>query len=113
MEDLNHGHREIRAIEGQYNLEYLNLKNLDNIYWNLTTSGLYEQIIRRREGMLTHLGPVLVRTGAYTGRSPDDKFIVKEPTTEDKIWWGSTNRPFAEEKFAQLWHRLQAYLQGS
>jgi len=112
MDNLNHGQREIRAIEGQYGLEYLNLKNLNNIYWNLTTSGLYEQIIRRREGLLTHLGPVLVRTGAYTGRSPNDKFIVKEPTTEDKIWWGPVNRPFTEEKFAHIWHRLQAYLQG-
>ncbi|MCK4630802.1 MAG: phosphoenolpyruvate carboxykinase [Bacteroidales bacterium] len=113
MENLNHGQRESRAIEGQYGLEYLNLRNLNNIYWNLTTSGLYEQIIRRREGMLTHLGPVLVRTGAYTGRSPNDKFIVKEPTTEDKIWWSSVNRPFVEEKFAHMWHRLQAYLQGN
>ncbi len=113
MENLNHGQRESRAIEGQFDLEYLNLKNLNNIYWNLTTSGLYEQIIRRMEGMLTHLGPVLVRTGAYTGRSPNDKFIVKEPTTEDKIWWGPINRPFTEEKFAHIWHRLQAYLQGS
>jgi len=77
MEDLNNGQREIRSIEGQYGLEYLNLKNLNDIYWNLTTSGLYEQIIRRREGMLTHLGPVWVRTGAFTGRSPNDKFIVK------------------------------------
>lgn len=113
MENLNHGQRESRAIEGQFDLEYLNLHNLNTIYWNLTTSGLYEQIIRRREGMLTHLGPVLVRTGAYTGRSPNDKFIVKEPTTEDKIWWGPINRPFDEEKFAHMWHRLQAYLQGN
>jgi len=113
MENFDHGRRENRAIEGQYGLEYLNLRNLNNIYWNLTTSGLYEQIIRRREGMLTHLGPVLVRTGAYTGRSPNDKFIVKEPTTEDEIWWSSVNRPFTEEKFAHIWHRLQAYLQGS
>ncbi len=113
MENLNHGQRESRAIEGQFDLEYLNLHNLNTIYWNLTTSGLYEQIIRRREGMLTHLGPVLVRTGAYTGRSPNDKFIVKEPTTEDKIWWGPVNRPFDEEKFAHMWHRLQAYLQGN
>ena len=113
MENLNQGQRDSRAIEGQFDLEYLNLHNLNTIYWNLTTSGLYEQIIRRREGLLTHLGPVLVRTGAYTGRSPNDKFIVKEPTTEDKIWWGPVNRPFSEEKFAHIWHRLQAYLQGS
>lgn len=106
------GSGQIRALEGQYGLDYLNLRNINNVYWNLTAAGLYEEIIRRREGLLTHLGPVVVRTGAYTGRSPNDKFIVKEPGSEEKIWWGSENRPFEETKFAHIWHRLQAYLQG-
>ncbi|HGY56138.1 MAG TPA: phosphoenolpyruvate carboxykinase [Caldithrix abyssi] len=100
-------------VQGQFGLEYLNLHNLNNIYWNLPAAGLYEQIIRRREGLLSHLGPVVVRTGAYTGRSPNDKFIVKEPTTQHNIWWGSVNRPFEESKFAHIWHRLQAYMQGN
>ncbi len=99
-------------VQGQFDLQYLNLHNLNNIYWNLTTAGLYEQIIRRREGLLSHLGPVVVRTGAYTGRSPNDKFIVKEPVTQQNIWWGTVNRPFTESQFAHIWHRLQAYLQG-
>ena len=99
-------------VQGQFGLDYLNLHNLNNIYWNLTTAGLYEQIIRRREGLLSHLGPVVVRTGAYTGRSPNDKFIVKEATTQHNIWWGEVNRPFEESRFAHIWHRLQAYLQG-
>ena len=55
------GSGQIRALEGQYGLDYLNLRNINNIYWNLTTAGLYEQIIRRREGLLSHLGPVVVR----------------------------------------------------
>ncbi len=94
-------------------LSYLGIKNVNNIYWNLVTPALYEQIIRRREGLLSHLGPVVVRTGAFTGRSPNDKFIVKEPTTENEIWWGDVNRPFSEEKFNLIWHRIQAYLQGN
>ncbi len=94
-------------------LSYLGIKNVNNIYWNLVTPALYEQIIRRREGLLSHLGPVVVRTGAFTGRSPNDKFIVKEPTTEHEIWWGDVNRPFSEEKFKLIWHRIQAYLQGN
>ncbi len=94
-------------------LSYLGIKNVNNIYWNLVTPALYEQIIRRREGLLSHLGPVVVRTGAFTGRSPNDKFIVKEPTTEHEIWWGKVNRPFSEEKFNLIWHRIQAYLQGN
>ncbi|APF17018.1 phosphoenolpyruvate carboxykinase [Caldithrix abyssi] len=94
-------------------LSYLGIKNVNNIYWNLVTPALYEQIIRRREGLLSHLGPVVVRTGAFTGRSPNDKFIVKEPTSEHEIWWGKVNRPFSEEKFNLIWHRIQAYLQGN
>lgn len=99
--------------EGRYGLDYLNLKNLNNVYWNLSSAGLYERIIQRREGLLSHLGPVVVRTGAYTGRSPNDKFIVKEPGTEKKISWGAVNRPFEETQFKNIWHRVQAYLQGN
>lgn len=105
-------HREINNINGQYGLDYLRLRNLNHIHWNPTTAALYEHIIQRREGLLSHLGPVVVRTGAYTGRSPDDKFIVKEPTTEKNIWWGNINRPFDPIRFDNLWHRMQAYLQG-
>ncbi len=100
------------ANEGRYGLDYLNLKNLNNVYWNLCTAALYERIVQRREGLLSHLGPVVVKTGAYTGRSPNDKFIVKEPGTEKKISWGTVNRPFKETQFKNLWNRVQAYLQG-
>jgi len=101
-----------KPLDGQYGLGYLNLKNINNVYWNLTAAGLYEQIIRRREGLLSHLGPVVVRTGAYTGRSPNDKFIVKEPGSENRIWWGKVNRAFDEAQFTYIWRRLQAYMQG-
>ncbi len=88
------------------------LTNLGRVYWNPSTPALYEEIIRRNEGFITHLGPVLVRTGSYTGRSPKDKFTVEEPSSRDKIWWGDVNRPFGESKFEILFRRLQAYLQG-
>ncbi len=93
-------------------LESLGIRNVSHIHWNLSTPALYEEIVRRREGMIVHLGPVVVRTGHYTGRSPNDKFIVKEPTSENKIWWGDVNRPFDAKKFDLLLYRLQAYLQG-
>ena len=111
-EENNTRRREINNIDGQYGLDYLKLKNLNQVYWNPTTAKLYEEIIQRREGLLSHMGPVVVRTGAYTGRSPNDKFIVKEPSTEKNISWGEVNRPFDPEKFEDLWHRMQAYLQG-
>jgi phosphoenolpyruvate carboxykinase (ATP) len=99
-------------LKGQYDLEYLGLRNVNTIYWNLTNPWLYEQVVRRREGLISHLGPLVVRTGSYTGRSPNDKFIVKEKQNEDKIWWGKVNRPFDEKHFNSIWARMQAYLQG-
>jgi phosphoenolpyruvate carboxykinase (ATP) len=73
---------------------------------------LYEEIIRRREGRLAHLGPIVVRTGEHTGRAPNDKFIVREPASEGNIWWGPVNKSMDLEKFTALHHRLLAYLQG-
>jgi phosphoenolpyruvate carboxykinase (ATP) len=60
-----------------FGLEEYGIKNVGNIYRNLPTPALYEQIVRSREGLITHLGPIVVRTGHHTGRSPQDKFIVK------------------------------------
>jgi phosphoenolpyruvate carboxykinase (ATP) len=73
---------------------------------------LYEEAIRRREGRLAHLGPLVVRTGQYTGRAPNDKFIVREPSSVDKVWWGKVNRPMEPDSFEALRRRLLAYLQG-
>jgi phosphoenolpyruvate carboxykinase (ATP) len=100
-------------LEGQFGLEVLGLKNLNNIYWNLSTPALYEQVVRRREGLLAHLGPLVVRTGAITGRSPNDKFIIEEPGSKDKIWWGKVNKGMSPERFDHIWHRVLAYLQGN
>ena len=87
------------------------IRNVNNVYWNLHTSALYEETIRRHEGIIAHLGPLVVRTGHHTGRSPNDKFLVKEPTSEEHIWWGKVNRPFAEDRFNELHRRLVSYLQ--
>lgn len=100
-------------VVGQVGLDKLGFKNLNNAYWNLTTPALYEQVVRRREGLLAHLGPMVVRTGAFTGRSPNDKFIVREAESENLVWWGPVNRPFTPEQFKTIWYRLQAYLQGN
>lgn len=99
-------------FEGIHDLEFHGIQNINNAYWNLSTPALYEQAIRRAEGLVAHLGPLVVRTGHHTGRSPNDKFIVREPSSEKHIWWGKVNRPFDPEKFKNLHHRLLAYLQG-
>jgi phosphoenolpyruvate carboxykinase (ATP) len=103
---------EASALKSDYGLENHGLTNLNAVYWNLPTEPLYEEIAFRREGRITHLGPIVVNTGKHTARSATDKFIVKEGTTEDKIWWGEYNRPFSQDKFDELFGRLQGYLQG-
>jgi phosphoenolpyruvate carboxykinase (ATP) len=71
---------------------------------------LYEDAIRHGEGIIAADGPLVVRTGRHTGRSPLDKFIVDEPTTRDHIWWGPVNRPISEADYDRLRTRLVAYL---
>jgi phosphoenolpyruvate carboxykinase (ATP) len=99
--------KDVRSQLGGFRFE-----NVGNIYWNPSTPHLYEEIIRRREGNVAHLGPVVVRTGHHMGRSPEDKFIVKEPSSAEKIWWGSVNKGMEEGKFMSLFYRLQAYFQN-
>jgi phosphoenolpyruvate carboxykinase (ATP) len=93
-------------------LSHLGFENIGNVYWNLPTTALYEQAIRRREGLLSHLGPLVVRTGQYTGRSPKDKFLVEDVENQGKIWWGDVNQPFTVEEYNRLRNRILAYLQG-
>jgi phosphoenolpyruvate carboxykinase (ATP) len=100
------------TVHGQYDLAQQGIQNVNSVYWNLSTSSLYEESIRRREGRLAHLGPLVVRTGNHTGRSPNDKFIVREPSCVDKIWWGKVNRPMEPENYERLRLRMLAYLQG-
>ena len=88
------------------------LYNLERIHWHLPTPALYEQAVKRNEASIAHLGPLVVRTGAYTGRSPGDKFIVREPSTENEVGWGAVNKPVEPERFWNLKKRLAAYLQG-
>ncbi|HLO36256.1 MAG TPA: phosphoenolpyruvate carboxykinase (ATP) [Candidatus Deferrimicrobium sp.] len=77
---------------------------------NLPTAELYEDAVRAGEGLIAADGPLVVRTGKHTGRSPQDKFIVKEPGSAAKIWWGAVNRPIALEHYDRLRARLMAYL---
>ena len=79
---------------------------------NASVAELYEDAIRAGEGLLAAAGPLVVRTGKHTGRSPQDKFIVDEPSSHDKIWWGEVNRPISEEHYDRLRARLVDYLIG-
>jgi phosphoenolpyruvate carboxykinase (ATP) len=98
--------------QSQYGLAAHGIRNANTVWWNLSTPALYEQAVQRHEGLVAHLGPLVTRTGQYTGRSPKDRFIVKEPSTENTVHWGRVNVPFAPERYEVLRARLTAYLQG-
>lgn len=100
------------AVKGDYALENIGLNNLRKVYWNLPTEALYEEVIFRGEAQVVLLGPIAVNTGKHTARAANDKFVVRETTTEDNVWWGQYNRPFSTEKFDELFGRLQGFLQG-
>ncbi len=82
------------------------------IHRRLGVAALYEHAIHRGEGLLASGGPLVVRTGRHTGRSPGDKFIVREPSSANHIWWGAVNRPFDPQRFERLHRRVLAYLQS-
>ncbi|MCZ2115226.1 MAG: phosphoenolpyruvate carboxykinase [Anaerolineae bacterium] len=100
------------AYVSEYGVENHGIRNAGTVYWNLSTPMLYEQVTRRNEGRIAHLGPLVVTTGSYTGRSPNDKFVVKEPNNEANIWWGKVNQPFTQEHFDYLYRKMQAYTQN-
>ncbi|MBF0105421.1 MAG: phosphoenolpyruvate carboxykinase (ATP) [Deltaproteobacteria bacterium] len=99
-------------LASRFGLQNHGLSNLDRVYWNLPDAALYEEIVFRKEGAIANSGPVLVNTGKHTARAANDKFVVHEDSTADKIWWGVYNRPFASDKFNSLLTRVEAYCQG-
>jgi len=100
------------ARKSEYGLENHGLHNVGGVYWNLPAEALYEEIVFRREGTITRDGAVVMNTGKHTARSANDKFVVREPSTDAHVWWGQYNRPFAPEKFNELYSRMQGFLQG-
>src|SRR3954462_14116184 len=84
----------------------------DRVRWNLSAAVLYEEAVRRREGMVAAEGPLACRTGQHTGRSPNDKFVVREPSSEAEIAWGKVNRPMDPAQFDLLHQDFLAALRG-
>lgn len=83
-----------------------------NVYRNLTPAELVEHALERGEGKLSNTGALVVTTGKYTGRSPDDRFVVDAPSIHNDIDWGKINVPISEERFESIYGKMMAYLQG-
>ncbi|MGA9120513.1 MAG: phosphoenolpyruvate carboxykinase (ATP) [Bacteroidota bacterium] len=105
-------HAEAGSRKSEYGLENHGLNNLATVYWNLPTEALYEEMTFRREARITREGPIIAFTGKHTARAATDKFVVKEPSSEEHVWWGEYNRPFSTAKFSELYSRLAGFLQG-
>ncbi|HTL95305.1 MAG TPA: phosphoenolpyruvate carboxykinase (ATP) [Gemmatimonadaceae bacterium] len=101
---------ETRERKGNTGLEALGLAPKGTIHWNLVAPELVQAAVRRDEGQLADKGPFVGITTPHTGRSPKDKFLVKEPGTEHDVWWGDVNRPFAPENYQKLLADARAYL---
>src|SRR5262249_45991436 len=84
----------------------------DRVRWNLPAAALYEEGARRREGEIAAAGPLACRTGQHTGRSPNDKFLVREPSSDAQIAWGKINRPMDPADFDRLHRDLVNSLAG-
>jgi phosphoenolpyruvate carboxykinase (ATP) len=100
------------ARRALHDLSNHGITGLRTAYWNLPTEGLYEEAVFRGEGATTLGGPFVAHTGKHTGRSPNDKFVVKHVDSEGNVWWGPYNRPFDGMKFDALYERMCEYLKG-
>ncbi|PJF41499.1 MAG: phosphoenolpyruvate carboxykinase (ATP) [Phototrophicales bacterium] len=93
-------------------LDDVGLTNVGQIYRNLPTSVLYEHIIRNKEGLVADTGPLVVTTGAFTGRTPKDKFIVRDTTVDSSIWWGEVNQAISPHHFDAIHRQMIDYFAG-
>ncbi len=99
------------AVVSRHGLGEAGIRARGAVWWNLGAPALYEHTIRSGQGQMAEGGALVVMTGQYTGRSPNDKFIVDEPGSHDNIAWGKVNVPMSEERFQRLHAKVAAYFQ--
>jgi phosphoenolpyruvate carboxykinase (ATP) len=103
-------HSIAQARKADYDLAKTGISSVKNAYWNLTTESLTEEAIYRLEGNIASDGPLVAHTGKHTGRSANDKFIVKHVDSENNIWWGQYNKPFDAEKFDAIYKKMADFI---
>lgn len=103
--------REIGIKSKRYDLQSISI-HPKNINWNLDSAQLTEQTLTLKQGVLNDKGALCVNTGKFTGRSPKDKYIVKEDITKDSVDWGDVNLPTSQEVYHNLKDKMTAFLEG-
>jgi phosphoenolpyruvate carboxykinase (ATP) len=98
-------------VERAHGLEALGIVRSGRVHWNLSPAALYEEALRRGEAVLAAEGPLVCKTGQHTGRSPNDKFFVKEPSSDRQLHWGTVNKPIDESRFDALHRDMMAHIQ--
>src|SRR6185295_4036148 len=93
-----------------FGLDEHGIAGVRTAYWNLPPARLVEMAVVRGEAVLAAEGPLVCETGPHTGRSPNDKYLVKDPSIDGEIWWGDVNRPFERERFDALLARAKEHL---
>ncbi len=99
------------VVNSAFGADKFGFKDLKAINWNLGTSALYEHAIRNGEAQLTSGGALVAETGVHTGRSPKDKFTVRDANTENSVWWGG-NQSITAEQFETLYQDFIAHAKG-
>src|SRR3954454_7493361 len=97
-------------LPGRVDLSEHGIDASGRTYRNPTTALLYSHALQRGDGRLAEGGPLVVDTGKFTGRSPKDKFLVDEPSSTDRIWWGEVNQKLAESSFDGLRDKVTSQL---
>lgn len=97
----------------EHDLEGLGISSHTKVNWNLPPAHLIEEAIKNNEGYLADNGALMCDTGKFTGRSPEDKFIVEDEITKDAVWWGKINHPISREYFDKIFNKMIAHLEKS
>lgn len=104
--------KEIGIKNPRANLSGFGLEGVRTAFWNLSPEELVEHTLCKKQGVLSNAGALVVQTGSFTGRSPQDRFIVKDSHTADTVDWGAINKPFDPARYEGLANKLATYLHG-
>lgn len=99
-----------KGLKSSHGLDQVGITKVKEAHWNLSPAQLTEEAVKNGEGHLTDTGALMCDTGKFTGRSPKDRFIVKDAKTENTVWWGNINIPLSEENFDKIHQQMVDYL---